>query len=144
MHRYLFALLLSLALPVSAATQVLVTTNLGELTVQLDEKNAPLSSQNFLRYVEDGSYVGTIFHRVIPGFMAQGGGFDKDLQRRPTYEPIKKMSLPTALAMREQPSRWHVPKILTQQLVSSISIIRTIRSWMLKAAVRAMLYSEKL
>ncbi len=90
MHRYLFALLLSLALPVSAATQVLVTTNLGELTVQLDEKNAPLSSQNFLRYVEDGSYVGTIFHRVIPGFMAQGGGFDKDLQRRPTYEPIKK------------------------------------------------------
>jgi len=92
MHRYLFALLLSFALPVSAATQVLVTTNLGELTVQLDEKNAPLSSQNFLRYVEDGSYVGTIFHRVIPGFMAQGGGFDKDLQRRPSYEPIKNES----------------------------------------------------
>ncbi|MGF1716911.1 peptidylprolyl isomerase [Photobacterium chitinilyticum] len=92
MHRYLFALLLSFALPVSAATQVLVTTNLGELTVQLDEKNAPLSSQNFLRYVEDGSYVGTIFHRIIPGFMAQGGGFDKDLQRRPSYEPIKNES----------------------------------------------------
>lgn len=91
MRRYLVALLLSFALPVSA-TQVLMTTNLGELTIQLDEKKAPLSSQNFLRYVEDGSYVGTIFHRVIPGFMAQGGGFDKDLQRRPTYPPIKNES----------------------------------------------------
>ncbi|GAB3531168.1 peptidylprolyl isomerase [Photobacterium alginatilyticum] len=91
MRRYLVALLLSFALPVSA-TQVLMKTNLGELTIQLDEKNAPLSSQNFLRYVEDGSYVGTIFHRVIPGFMAQGGGFDKDLQRRPTYPPIKNES----------------------------------------------------
>lgn len=91
MRRYLVALLLSFALPVSA-TQVLMKTNLGELTIQLDEKKAPLSSQNFLRYVEDGSYVGTIFHRVIPGFMAQGGGFDKDLQRRPTYPPIKNES----------------------------------------------------
>lgn len=92
MRRYLLSLLFCIALPVSATTQVLVTTNLGEFTVQLDEKNAPLSSQNFLRYVEDGSYVDTIFHRVIPGFMAQGGGFDKDLKRRPSYEPIKNES----------------------------------------------------
>lgn len=92
MRRYLAALLFCLALPVSAATQVLVTTNLGEFTIQLDEKNAPVSSQNFLRYVEDGSYVGTIFHRVIPGFMAQGGGFDQDMKRRPAYAPIKNES----------------------------------------------------
>ncbi|MCW8328093.1 peptidylprolyl isomerase [Photobacterium sp. SDRW27] len=92
MRRYLLALLFCFALPVSAATQVLVTTNLGEFTIQLDDKSAPVSSQNFLRYVEDGSYVGTIFHRVIPGFMAQGGGFDKDLKRRPSYDAIKNES----------------------------------------------------
>ncbi|KLV05944.1 hypothetical protein ABT56_10495 [Photobacterium aquae] len=89
MARALASLLLCLALPVSAATQVKVDTNLGDFVIQLDEKSAPVSSQNFLRYVEDGSYVGTIFHRVIPGFMAQGGGFDKDLKRQPSYAPIK-------------------------------------------------------
>lgn len=92
MPRFLLALLLCLALPVSAATQVLVTTNLGDFVIQLDEEQAPISSQNFLRYVEDGSYTGTIFHRVIPGFMAQGGGFDQDLKRRPTYASIKNES----------------------------------------------------
>lgn len=92
MRRYLVALLFCLALPASAATQVLVTTNLGEFTIQLDEQKAPVSSKNFLRYVEDGSYVGTIFHRVIPGFMAQGGGFDQDMKRRATYAPINNES----------------------------------------------------
>ncbi|PSW19623.1 peptidyl-prolyl cis-trans isomerase [Photobacterium sanctipauli] len=92
MKRFLAALMLCLALPVSAATQVLVTTSLGDFTIELDEKNAPISSQNFLRYVEDGSYVDTIFHRVIPGFMAQGGGFDQDMKRRSSYEPIKNES----------------------------------------------------
>ncbi|WP_064605566.1 peptidylprolyl isomerase [Photobacterium sp. J15] len=92
MRRFLVTLLMCFALPVSAATQVLVTTNLGDFTIQLDEKSAPISSQNFIRYVEDGSYEGTIFHRVIPGFMAQGGGFDKDLKRRPSYAPIKNES----------------------------------------------------
>lgn len=92
MRQVFLALLLSLALPVSAATQVLVSTSLGEFTVQLDEKNAPITSENFLRYVEDGSYAGTIFHRVIPGFMAQGGGFDQDFNRRDSYAPIKNES----------------------------------------------------
>ncbi|OAN13883.1 peptidyl-prolyl cis-trans isomerase [Photobacterium jeanii] len=78
-----------LSASVWAATQVEVSTNLGDFTIQLDEEKAPISSKNFLRYVEDGSYEGTIFHRVIPGFMAQGGGFDEDLNRRPTYDPIK-------------------------------------------------------
>ncbi|MFC1503229.1 peptidylprolyl isomerase [Pseudomonadota bacterium] len=92
MRRYFIAICLLLALPVSAATQVLVTTNLGEFTIQLDEEKAPISSANFLRYVNDGSYVDTIFHRVIPGFMAQGGGFDQELKRRASYEPIKNES----------------------------------------------------
>ena len=73
MARFLIALCLLIALPVSAATNVLVTTNLGDFTIQLNEEKAPISSKNFLRYVEEGNYNGTIFHRVIPGFMAQGG-----------------------------------------------------------------------
>ncbi|MGF1725038.1 peptidylprolyl isomerase [Photobacterium nomapromontoriensis] len=92
MPRFLLALLLCFALPVSAATQVLVTTSLGDFVIQLNEEKAPISSQNFLRYVKDGSYNDTIFHRVIPGFMAQGGGFDQDLKRRQSYAPIKNES----------------------------------------------------
>ncbi|MGF1685959.1 peptidylprolyl isomerase [Photobacterium japonica] len=92
MPRFIAALLLCMALPVSAATQVQVTTNLGDFVIQLDEAKAPTSSDNFLKYVKDGSYVGTIFHRVIPGFMAQGGGFDADMKKRPTYAPIKNES----------------------------------------------------
>ncbi|WP_273858794.1 peptidylprolyl isomerase [Photobacterium sp. GSS17] len=92
MSRSLFALLLALALPVSAATQVQFSTSQGEFVVELNEEKAPVTSQNFLRYVEDGSYVGTVFHRVIPGFMAQGGGFDKELAMRPTYAPIQNES----------------------------------------------------
>lgn len=74
---------------VFANTKVLFETNLGNFTIQLDEKAAPQSSANFLRYAEDGSYVGTIFHRVIPGFMAQGGGFDQEMNQLETYAPIK-------------------------------------------------------
>ncbi|PSU32072.1 peptidylprolyl isomerase [Photobacterium lutimaris] len=92
MRRLLATLLFCLALPVSAATQVAVTTNLGEFVIELEQQKAPVSSENFLRYVADGSYEGTIFHRVIPGFMAQGGGFDKDLKRRSSYEPINNES----------------------------------------------------
>ena len=74
---------------VFANTQVVFETTLGNFTIQLDEENAPVTSANFLRYVEDGSYAGTIFHRVIPGFMAQGGGFDEDMNQIQTYGPIK-------------------------------------------------------
>ncbi|WP_047049890.1 peptidylprolyl isomerase [Vibrio mexicanus] len=72
-----------------AAPKVLVETNLGPFEIELYEKKAPISVENFLRYVEDGSYEGSIFHRVIPNFMAQGGGFDKDFKRLETYAPIK-------------------------------------------------------
>lgn len=89
MSRFLLALCLLVALPVSAATKVLVTTNIGSFTVELNEAKAPITTKNFLRYVDDGSYVGTIFHRVIPGFMAQGGGFNQALKQRPSYPPIK-------------------------------------------------------
>lgn len=71
-----------------ASPQVVFETTLGSFTVSLNEEKAPISVGNFIKYVNDGSYVGSQFHRVIPGFMAQGGGFDKDMKRLPTYSPI--------------------------------------------------------
>ncbi len=69
-------------------TKVKLTTNLGEMIIQLNTKKAPLSSANFLRYVNEGFYNGTIFHRVIPDFMAQGGGFDTSFNQKTVHAPI--------------------------------------------------------
>jgi len=65
------------------------TTNASDFTVELHDNEAPESSANFLRYVDDGHYDGTIFHRVIPGFMIQGGGFNSDMEQRDTRPPIR-------------------------------------------------------
>ncbi|TBR43138.1 peptidyl-prolyl cis-trans isomerase [Marinomonas agarivorans] len=70
------------------ATQVSIITNLGDIEVQLYEEQAPLTVKNFLSYVDEGFYKETIFHRVIPGFMAQGGGFTKDMERKATKKPV--------------------------------------------------------
>ena len=64
-------------------------TSAGTIHIELDEEKAPLSAQNFLDYVRKGLYDGTIFHRVIKGFMLQGGGFDADMQQKPTEAPIQ-------------------------------------------------------
>ncbi|MBI5014937.1 MAG: peptidyl-prolyl cis-trans isomerase [Deltaproteobacteria bacterium] len=72
-----------------ANPRVRLKTSLGDLTVELDEKNAPGSVDNFLQYALEGVYDGTIFHRVIPEFMIQGGGFTPDMQETPTRPPIK-------------------------------------------------------
>lgn len=64
-------------------------TNHGEFTVELFEREAPETCANFLRYVDEGHYDGTIFHRVIPGFMIQGGGFASGLEARATGQPIR-------------------------------------------------------
>lgn len=64
-------------------------TTAGEFTVELFEKEAPETCANFLRYVDEGHYDGTLFHRVIPGFMIQGGGFASGLEQRETHEPIR-------------------------------------------------------
>ncbi|MGL4381139.1 MAG: peptidylprolyl isomerase [Vibrio sp.] len=71
-----------------AGPKVAVETTLGNFTIELNQQQAPISVTNFLRYVDDGSYVGSQFHRVIPGFMAQGGGFDANLKPLATYSPI--------------------------------------------------------
>ncbi len=68
---------------------VVIKTDKGDITVELFKKEAPITVENFLRYVEDDFYSGTIFHRVIPGFMIQGGGFDADMNQKSTHDPIK-------------------------------------------------------
>jgi cyclophilin family peptidyl-prolyl cis-trans isomerase len=69
--------------------QVRITTNLGIIDLELFADKAPVSVKNFLEYVEAGFYKGTIFHRVIPGFMIQGGGFEPDMKNRQTRAPIQ-------------------------------------------------------
>ena len=72
--------------------KVKLTTSMGPIVIQLDEQKAPISAQNFVKYVQAGHYDGTIFHRVINGFMVQGGGFTKDMQQKPVNAPIKNES----------------------------------------------------
>jgi peptidyl-prolyl cis-trans isomerase A (cyclophilin A) len=66
-----------------------LATSLGRIRLVLDKTKAPLSVDNFLKYVRAGHYDGTLFHRVIPGFMIQGGGYDPDMSERPTRPPIR-------------------------------------------------------
>jgi cyclophilin family peptidyl-prolyl cis-trans isomerase len=68
---------------------VILKTSKGDIKIELDKENAPISVDNFLTYVEDGFYDGTIFHRVIKNFMVQGGGFTPDMQQKPTNAQIK-------------------------------------------------------
>ena len=73
----------------SAAPTVRIQTNKGQITIELDAEKAPISTDNFLAYVRSGFYDQTIFHRVIPGFMIQGGGFTTDMAQKKTEAPIK-------------------------------------------------------
>jgi peptidyl-prolyl cis-trans isomerase B (cyclophilin B) len=72
-----------------AQTKVKLSTTLGDITIQLNTEKAPLSVKNFLTYVKEGFYDGTIFHRVIPDFMAQGGGMDINFKEKKNHSPIK-------------------------------------------------------
>ncbi len=84
-------LLACTALAEDKAPQVSLKTSMGEIVVELNPEKAPISVENFLKYVKKGHYKGTIFHRVIENFMIQGGGFesDKNQQTKPTDDPIK-------------------------------------------------------
>ncbi len=70
-------------------TMIRITTALGTIDIELFNKQAPISADNFKRYVEDGHFDGLIFHRVIPGFMVQGGGMEPDMKERNTRSPIE-------------------------------------------------------
>jgi len=73
----------------NAPMKVKLTTSMGPIVIELNKEKAPISTENFVKYVESGHYNGTVFHRVIGNFMIQGGGFTKDLQQKPTQPPIK-------------------------------------------------------
>ncbi|KAF1049061.1 MAG: Peptidyl-prolyl cis-trans isomerase A [Herbaspirillum frisingense] len=85
------SLSVSLAAPAFAADapQVLLKTSMGNITVELNAEKAPVSVDNFLKYVKKGQYNGTVFHRVINGFMIQGGGYDQNMREKQTDAPIK-------------------------------------------------------
>ena len=68
---------------------ITLKTSKGDIKIKLFEKEAPITVKNFLDYIDAGFYKGTIFHRVIPGFMVQGGGFTADFVQKPTSDPIK-------------------------------------------------------
>jgi len=87
----LFAANLMAATPAKAPHVLLETTN-GQIEIELDAVKAPISTKNFVDYVNSGFYNNTIFHRVIPGFMVQGGGFTQQMQQKDTKAPIKNES----------------------------------------------------
>ncbi len=98
MHTIILFMMLSLTSTLSFSTEktmsdtqtkVKLTTTLGEVIIQLNTEKAPVSSANFLTYVNEGFYNGTIFHRIIPDFMAQGGGFDTSFNQKAVHAPIK-------------------------------------------------------
>src|SRR5690348_3731911 len=68
--------------------QVLLHTSEGDIALALDADNSPATVENFLQYVRDGHYDNTLFHRVIPGFMIQGGGFEPGMRQKPTRKPV--------------------------------------------------------
>merc|ERR1711916_69084 len=84
----MFALLAMTAASVQAQT-VIIDTNMGSIMVELNAEKAPITVANFLNYVDTKFYDGTIYHRVIPNFMIQGGGFTADMTKKPTNDPIK-------------------------------------------------------
>lgn len=79
---------LSAAVLAAEAPQVAIKTSMGDIVVELDQEKAPKSVANFLAYVKSGHYKGTIFHRVIDGFMIQGGGMDAKLVQKKTNKPV--------------------------------------------------------
>jgi peptidyl-prolyl cis-trans isomerase A (cyclophilin A) len=151
--RFLLAVLLALAalpaaLPAAAADcdppQVLpdnrfpsvrLETSMGDIVIELDRKRAPLTVNNFLRYVTEGRYDGTIFHRVMPGFVVQGGGYTETIEERETWAPIANesgnglMNMPMTVAM----ARYDDPHSATNQfffnLAANSSLDPSVRSW---------------
>jgi peptidyl-prolyl cis-trans isomerase A (cyclophilin A) len=144
----LLGLLLSLPLAAAAADcdppQVLpdnlfpsvrLQTSMGDVVVELDRRRAPLTVNNFLRYVTEGKYAGTIFHRVMPGFVVQGGGYTESIEERDTWAPIANESgnglknMPMTIAM----ARFDDPHSATNQfyfnLAANASLDPSPRSW---------------
>jgi peptidyl-prolyl cis-trans isomerase A (cyclophilin A) len=88
----LASLLCSLNAFAADKTEAVIKTSLGDITIELLEKESPLTVANFKNYVNKGFYSGTIFHRTIPGFMIQGGGFDESFEQKVTDKPVQNES----------------------------------------------------
>ncbi len=84
-----FAAISAFSAAALAAPSIELQTGMGKIVIELDSEKAPKTVQNFLQYTKDGFYNGTIFHRVIDGFMIQGGGFTKDMEQKPTGKPVE-------------------------------------------------------
>lgn len=80
--------LLASSFALASDTRVIMSTSVGDIVIQLDDERAPQSVQNFLQYVDDGFYADTLFHRVIEGFMIQGGGFTTSYKKKPVRNPV--------------------------------------------------------
>lgn len=90
----LFIASLILTTPLAfAGPKVVMQTSMGDITFELNDEKAPISTENFLNYVDKDHYEGLVFHRVIPGFMIQGGGMDAEMRERNTGNPIKNESM---------------------------------------------------
>ena len=128
MMKKIFLIILSAGLlmtaPVFAVDLVVIETNYGDITVELDTEKAPLSVANFLTYAESGHYADTIFHRVIKDFMIQGGNFTA-IWRRKKPGTRSRMRPAMVCAICAAPSPWPVPAWLTVRPVSSLSTSRT-------------------
>lgn len=103
----LFSLTVLAPAALAANSHVLLSTTAGNIEIELDSQKAPVSVKNFLDYVNSGYYNNTIFHRVIPGFMVQGGGFTADMQQKTTNAPIKTKRI-TVCVTCAAPSLWRV------------------------------------
>lgn len=110
-------------LPDNMFPSVRLETSMGDIVIELNRRRAPATSNNFLRYVTDGQYDGTIFHRVMPGFVVQGGGYTVDIEERDLYPPIFNESgnglknLPMTVAM----ARYDDPHSATSQFYINLS-----------------------
>jgi peptidyl-prolyl cis-trans isomerase A (cyclophilin A) len=90
MKTWLAALALSTTLAAPALAQtVKISTSMGDITIALDKAKAPITVENFMKYVKDGHYTGTVFHRVIKDFMIQGGGMNAEMVEKPMRAPIE-------------------------------------------------------
>lgn len=122
-------------LPDNLFPSVRLQTSMGDIVVELDRRRAPVTVNNFLRYVTEGKYDGTIFHRVMPGFVVQGGGYTETIEERETWAPIVNESgnglknMPMTIAM----ARFDDPHSATNQfyfnLAANGSLDPSPRSW---------------
>lgn len=108
------------AMAQNATPKVQLKTSMGDIVLELNEAKAPKTVANFMQYVRDKHYDGTVFHRVMDGFMIQGGGMDASLKEKPTRAPIP-LERTTASRMTGAPSPWRALAIPTRPPRSSSS-----------------------